>query len=343
LATSSIRVLLVDDFEPFRRFVYSTLQGHPDLQLIGEVSDGLEAVQRAEELQPDLILLDIGLPNLSGIEAAPRIRRVAPQSKILFISEHSSPDMVRGALSTGACGYVVKADAGRDLLAAVNAVLRGEQFIGKRFVGNGFSSLSGAQVSEASGSDGVFTQPQQQKRATARRHEVGLYTEDRYFLDDGTQFIGAALRAGRAAVVVATELHRDELLARLHTEGLNIGAAIEQSRYIAVDAADALSTFMIDDMPDSVRFMTQLGNLLVTAAQAAKEGQGRVAIFGECVQLLWAQGNAEAAIQMEKLGNQLARTYDVDILCGYSVGHQGGTDSHFLQRVCAEHSAVHSR
>jgi DNA-binding NarL/FixJ family response regulator len=342
LATSSIRVLLVDDFEPFRRFVYSTLQDHPDLQIIGEVWDGLESVQRAEELQPDLILLDIGLPNLSGIEAARRIRSVAPQSKILFISEHLSPDMVQGALSTGACGYVVKADAARDLLDAVIAVLRGEQFIGKRFAGDGFSSLSGVQVSAASGGDGVLPQPQQQ-RATAPHHEVGLYTEDKYFLDDVTQFIGAALRAGRAAIVVATELHRDELLARLHTEGLDIGALIEQGRYIAVDAADALSTFMVDAMPDSVRFMTQLGNLLVTATQAAKGGQGRVAIFGECVQLLWAQGNAEAAIQLERLGNQLATTYDVDILCGYSVGDQGGADSHFLQRVCAEHSDVHSR
>ena len=343
MATSSIRVLVVDDFEPFRRFVSLALQNRPDLQVICEASDGLEAVQRAEELQPDLVLLDIGLPKLNGIEAARRMRRVAPQSKILFFSEHSSPDMVREALSTGACGYVVKTDAGHDLLTAVDTVLRGEQFIGTRFAGEDFSSPSGVHVSEATGSDRVSAPLQPQKRATARHHEVGLYTEDRYFLDDVTGFIGAALSAGRAAIVVATESHRDKLLARLQTAGLNMGAAIEQGRYIAVDAADALSTFMFDDMLDPVRFMTQLGNLLVAAAQAAWGEQSRVAIFGECVHLLWAQGNAEAAIQMEKLGNQLAGTYDVDILCGYSVGIQGGMDNHFFQRVCAEHSAVYSR
>ena len=96
-------------------------------------------------------------------------------------------------------------------------------------------------------------------------------------------------------------------------------------------------------MPDPVRFLNLLGNLIVTASGATKEEQARVAIFGECVHLLWAQGNAEAAIQFEKLGNQLARTYHVDILCGYSVRSvQGGMDSHIFQRICAEHSALYS-
>ena len=145
-------------------------------------------------------------------------------------------------------------------------------------------------------------------------------------------------------IVVATESHRDSLLSRLQAYGLDIGAAIEQGRYISLDAADTLSTFMLNDMPDPVRFLKLLGNLIATAAKAAKGEQARVAIFGEMCHLLWAQGNAEAAIQVEKLGNQLAKTYDVDILCGYSLGSvQGGMDSHIFQRICAEHSAVHSR
>ena len=101
---------------------------------------------------------------------------------------------------------------------------------------------------------------------------------------------------------------------------MDIGTAIEQGRYIALDAADALPTFMLHDMPDPVRFLKLLGDLIVTAAEAVKGEQARVAIFGEMCHLLWAQGNAEAAIQVEKLGNQLAKTYDVDILCGYSLG-----------------------
>jgi CheY-like chemotaxis protein len=79
----SVRVLVVDDFAPFRRYVCSALQNQLKLHVIGEVSDGLEAVQRAQQLQPDLILLDIGLPTLNGIEAARRVREVSPTSKIL--------------------------------------------------------------------------------------------------------------------------------------------------------------------------------------------------------------------------------------------------------------------
>jgi len=121
-------------------------------------------------------------------------------------------------------------------------------------------------------------------------------------------------------------------------------AAIEQGRYIALDAADTLSTIMSTGMADPVLFLKLLGSLIATAAEAAKGEPARVAIFGECVHLLWAQGNAEAAIQIEKLGNQLAKRYDVDILCGYSLGSvQSGMDSRIFQRICAEHSAVHSR
>jgi DNA-binding response OmpR family regulator len=127
--TSLVRVLVVDDYEPFRRFVCSTLGKRTDLQVVCEISDGLEAVQKAEELHPDLIVLDIGLPSLSGIEAARRIRKLSPKSKILFASQESSADIVQQALSSGGLGYVVKAHAGSELLTAVEAVLRNEQFV----------------------------------------------------------------------------------------------------------------------------------------------------------------------------------------------------------------------
>src|SRR5882672_8809290 len=95
---SSLRVLVVEDFEPFRRFICSTLERRPDLKIICEVSDGLQAVQKAQELNPDLILMDVGLPGLNGIEAARRIRKLAPKSKIIFLSQESSPDVVQEAL-----------------------------------------------------------------------------------------------------------------------------------------------------------------------------------------------------------------------------------------------------
>lgn len=130
---SSRSVLVVEDFEPFRRFICLTLRSRTELQVICEVSDGLEAVKKAEELQPDLVLLDIGLPTLDGIEAAYRISRLVPAAKILFVSMSNDADVVTAALSNGAKGYVRKENAHTDLLPAIEAVLRGDRFLSKGF------------------------------------------------------------------------------------------------------------------------------------------------------------------------------------------------------------------
>jgi DNA-binding NarL/FixJ family response regulator len=144
LETSARRVLVVEDSEPFRNFICSTIGERPELQIVGEVRDGLEAVQSAEKLRPDLIVLDIGLPSLNGIEVARRIRKLSGESKVLFVSQESSAEVVQEALDTGANGYVVKTDAGSELLEGVNAVLRGQQFIGRRFSGHDFVGVSHA-------------------------------------------------------------------------------------------------------------------------------------------------------------------------------------------------------
>jgi DNA-binding NarL/FixJ family response regulator len=125
------RILLVDDYEPWRRSVVSILKRHDELQIIGEAADGLEAVQKAEALNPDLILLDISLPTLSGIEAASRISHLVPGSKILFVSSNTDAELVRVALSNGAQGYVLKADAGSELLPAIKAVLQGKRYVSR--------------------------------------------------------------------------------------------------------------------------------------------------------------------------------------------------------------------
>ena len=137
--TSSVRILVVDDHEEFRRFVSTVLQGRADLEVIGQASDGLEAVQMGNELKPDLILLDMGLPKMNGIEAAQRIRSDSPKSEIIFVSQESSADIVEHAFSVGASAYVVKMDAAREILAAVDAVIRGECFCGERFAGHNFT------------------------------------------------------------------------------------------------------------------------------------------------------------------------------------------------------------
>ena len=131
-AGSLIEVLVVDDYEPFRRFICSTIQKRPGMHVIGEASDGLDAVKKAQQLRPDLILLDIGLPKLHGIEAARRIRKSCPKSKMVFVTQEQSNALVGEALSTGALSYIVKTDVASELLAGVDAALRGELFISSK-------------------------------------------------------------------------------------------------------------------------------------------------------------------------------------------------------------------
>jgi DNA-binding NarL/FixJ family response regulator len=123
------RILIVDDYEPWRQSISIMLEAYPEFRVVGEAADGLEALQRAEELNPDLVLLDIGLPNLNGIEAESRLRQTVPSAKILFLTQENDAGLARNVLSDGAQGYVLKTDAGRELLSAIKTVVRGNKFV----------------------------------------------------------------------------------------------------------------------------------------------------------------------------------------------------------------------
>jgi DNA-binding NarL/FixJ family response regulator len=288
-------ILIVDDYEEWRRQVGLLLQMRPELQVVGEAADGSEAVQRVEELKPDLVLLDIGLPKLNGIEVARRIRQLSPNSKIIFVSQDNSLDALQAALSTGAHGYVYKADAGRDLLAAIEAVLRGERFVS--------SSLKNSEFSE--------------KAQDPRRHVIIFCSDDSYLVETFTRIVAAASDAGNAAIVLATEPHRDSLLHKLEKHGVDVGRAIQEGTYIAIDVAESVSAIMVNDLPDPARFFVGISGLIETATRAAKSGQPRVVVCGEGVALLQAEGKADAAIRLEQLCDELANTHEVDVLCAY--------------------------
>lgn len=156
---SPIRVLVVEDYLPFRRFLCATLLRHSAFEIIGEAGDGLDAVQRAEELCPDLILLDVGLPTLNGLEAARRIRKLSPESRILFVSQETSTELVQEALSGGAFGYVVKAHAAHELLQAVEAVSQGKMFISSGLSAFTFTNITYKQDSDRLSHEPVLRSP----------------------------------------------------------------------------------------------------------------------------------------------------------------------------------------
>ena len=297
-----LRILVVEDHAPFRQLICEELHGRADFQTI-EAADGLEAVRKAEELQPDLILLDINLPKMNGFEVAKQIRGLASHARILFVSQESSADIVRKALSLGAHGYIQKLSVGTDLLPAIDAVLAGQRFLSR--------SIAFGEPADA---------------PAPRRHEILFCSDDAAVVDGFTRYIAAALNAADAAILLVTQSHRKRLLQELRTQGVDIDGAIERGTYRSFDA---------DVAPDPVRFLEAIDGVRDAAAKAGKT-HPRVAFCGERAGRLWAAGRTAEAVQLEQLCGELAQ--DVDILCAYPVPYT--KDDRALARICAEHTVV---
>jgi len=280
----SSKILVVEDHEAFRRFIRLALQQRAEFQIVEEVSDGLEAVQKAQELQPDLVLLDIGLPRLNGLDACRHISKVSPNSRILFLTQESSCDIVEEALSLGAQGYVLKVRAQSDLLPAIDAVVSGKRFVS--------SCLE-------------FKEPLDAE--VLHRHEIVFCSNDEVLLDSLTQFIAAALKSGDAAIVWVTESHRQPLLQKLHRQGVDADSAIQRGTFIASDVAET---------PDPVRMLEAVRSLIGAASKAGKD-RPRVALCGERAGRLWAEGEIDAAIRLEQICNELTKSQHINILCPY--------------------------
>jgi DNA-binding NarL/FixJ family response regulator len=320
-----LRVLVTDDYEPFRRFVRSELARISQVQIIGEASDGLEAVQKATELQPDLIVLDIGLPTLNGIEVARRIRKLSPKSKILFVSQESSADVVQEAFSLGALGYVVKTHAGKDLLAAVELVLQG-----RLFLGSGLSDRHRMGPTDAIASG-----------ENEQTHIVQFYTDDNFWRDNVGEFLCTTVSEGKSVIVCATPPHVAAVRQSMQAHDIDVQQLSKVGRFITLDAADTLLRFMNPDLPDQRKFEWLLGPVIRHAEAAAVARNNRVTIIGEMVALLWAAERIGATIKLEQLWNGLARTYCFHLRCAYPASDfQRELMDQPYTSICAQHSAV---
>lgn len=128
----AVRILLVDDHPIVRQGLRTLLEGRPGWEVVGEASDGIEALDKVEALEPDVVVLDVTMPRMNGLEACRQIqkkkKKKTPSLEVLFVTQHDSPQMMREALDAGARGYVVKSNAARDLLEAVEAVSQHREF-----------------------------------------------------------------------------------------------------------------------------------------------------------------------------------------------------------------------
>jgi PAS domain S-box-containing protein len=177
-------------------------------------------------------------------------------------------------------------------------------------------------------------------REFASEHSVQFYSEDSALIDELGRFIGSALQSGDAAIVIATEPHRQQLAQRLKDRGLDVAEALQQGRYVELDAVNTLSRFMQNGRPDATRFTAAMGDLIERTRAAAGEDR-QVAAFGEMVDLLFTEGKAEAAIRLEQLWNDVSQAHGLYLRCAYSMRSFGDSEqSEAMLRICGEHSHV---
>jgi DNA-binding NarL/FixJ family response regulator len=337
-----VRALVVDDNEPFRRFTCSTLAKMQNFKVIGEASDGLEAVHKAEELKPDLMVLDIGLPTLNGIEVARRMRKSCPECKILIMSQESSVEVAQEAFNLGALGYVVKSRAGSELSIAVDTVCQGGRFISKGLPNHNCAGVTNVNATNPS-IQTEFPSEISKKADSTRNHTLQLYADDEALLLGVAGCVEAALKAKDPVIVVATESLRTRLLERLQARGVRVAVAIDQGLFVVLDVDLALSTFMVNGLPDPIRLGNALGDLVSSVSQTLRSEHSRVVVFGEIAPALWARGQAEAAVQLEHLTDEFARTQNVEILCGYVLDSFQREQVEIYEKLCSEHTAEFAR
>jgi DNA-binding NarL/FixJ family response regulator len=308
-----LRILIVEDFERFRRYLCSALEQDSRFEIVGQACDGMEAVQKAADLKPDLVLLDVGLPKLNGVQAAKQLGKVAPLAKILFISQEFSFDVVKAALRSGACGYIQKLNVAKELLPGIEAVLGGRYFV---------RGTVKEKYRETNGDSPV-------------PHEIHLYSHDALLVEGLANFAAAELGAGKATIMAATESHLTGILERLKARSVDVDDAVARGTLIPLDAAETLSKLMSDDMPDPDRFFEFMDSLIGTAARSAPG----VAVCGEIAPQLLAAGKPLQALRLEELWDIAVHGFHLNTLCGYAL-NGFDPDNEIFRGICAEHSAV---
>jgi DNA-binding NarL/FixJ family response regulator len=298
-----LRILVVDDHSVFRDLVCGALRGRAEFQTI-EAASGLEALQKVEALAPDVMLLDLNMPKMHGLEVARKLRGIAPQLPVLFMSQDSSPAIVQTALGLGGGrGFIHKISAATDLLPAIDAVLSGHRFVSR--------SIALAEPLDA---------------PAPRRHEILFCSDDTAVIDGLAGFLAAALKAGGGGIALTTESHRAPLLHALRGEGVDVDGAVARGTCRFFDA---------DVPPDFAGLLEALDGVRAAAASAGKASP-RIAVCGERAGCLWAAGRTAEAIEIEQMCGRFAP--DVDILCTYPMSYTN--DGQALRRICADHTAV---
>jgi DNA-binding NarL/FixJ family response regulator len=318
----SIEVLIVDDHELVRRAIRSFIESQPDYHVCGEAGDGTEAIEKVRQLRPNLVLMDINMPRMDGLDATRVIRHEAPNCDVVIITQNDMAIAREQARNVNAKGVVAKCNLTRDLLL----VMRGVQMESN-------SSLGTTKDLASHGEPwcGVLNS------AAPRDHIVQLYQDQQFLNRAVCRFAAAAIMNGEGVILVPTVAHWDAFRPRLESEGVDVKAAEKRGQLTVVDADNLLPTFMREGMPDSPVFLGLAQNVI---SQARGDGRyPKVRWWGEMVNILWERGEVAASMQLEDQFDQLAHEQEIAIFCSFLMDNfDGDVHARMLPRLSENHS-----
>jgi CheY-like chemotaxis protein len=283
-----------------------------DFNILGAVSDGRQALDLSLRLDPDVIVLDIRMPELDGFQTLEELRRIGSRAKVVLLTMYESDVYVAAAIRSGAQGYVLKSSINSNLISAIDHALAGRLFVPS------ITSLSTA----GSG------------------HAVQFHMNDGYFLDEVSRFIGGILQSGELMVVAVTEETRTGIAQRLKDRGIDLEAMVAQGQCVVMDAAESLAKFMRNGRPDAdllADIVADLDRLRVST----RGPQSLLTLFGEMAVILCRNGNIEAAVALERIWADLTRQRPFFTLCSYpGECFQDSNSRELFPEVCNVHYAV---
>ena len=350
----SVRILIVDDNETVRRGLRSFLSSRTDFSICGEAADGLDAIEKTKALQPDIVLMDITMPRMSGLDSTRIIRRELPESKIIIISQNDPAIIHRQAGEVGAAGSVAKADVSRDLIPMIeNLCQRNTEIAAIRTSQKGHApdvlipegsvshrskfGMEGKIGGHMNGDDHNEPWCSLLADAAPRDHIVQLYQDEKFLSRAVCRFAVSAINHGEGVILVPTSEHWNALRPRLEAEGVDIKATQASGQLTVVDADQLLPEFMRGAMPDAPLFLGLAGETIARAHGGDRFT--KVRWWGEMVNVLWERGDVAASMGLEDLFHRLAHDQEIAIFCSFLMDNfDGDVHARMLPRLGQNHS-----
>jgi len=317
-----LRILIVDDHEVVRRAVRSLLSARAEWSVCGEAEDGLEAIEKAKRLQPDIVLMDITMPRMDGVQATKAIRQEVPEAEVILISQNDPSVGGAQAADADARDFVSKIDLSRDLLSTIERVAgERKQKIGGR-VNQDIQNEPWCGLLDA---------------AAPRDHIVQLYQDEKFLSRAVCRFAVSAINHGEGVILVPTSAHWNALRPRLEAEGVDVKAAQSCGQLTVIDADQLLPNVMRNSMPDAPLFLGLAGETIARARGGDRFT--KVRWWGEMVNVLWERGDVAASMGLEDLFHKLAHDRDIAIFCSFLMDNfDGEVHARMLPRLGQNHS-----